>query len=33
MNSEDIIDGALADYMNNPPVGPEWHETVSEFYF
>ena len=28
MNSEDIIDGALADYMNNPPVGPEWHETV-----
>ena len=29
MNSEDIIDGALADYMNNPPVGPEWHETVS----
>ena len=29
MNSEEIIDGALADYMNNPPVGAEWHETVS----
>ena len=29
MNSEDIIDGALEDYMNNPPTGAEWHESVS----
>ena len=27
MNSEDMIDGALADYMNHPLAGPEWHES------
>ena len=30
MNSEDMIDGALADYMNHPSAGPEWHESGSD---
>ena len=29
MNSEDIIDGALSEYMNHPTTGPEWHESGS----
>ena len=30
INSEDMIDGALADYMNHPSAGPEWHESGSD---
>ena len=29
VNSEDMIDGTLADYMNHPPAGPEWYESGS----
>ena len=30
MNSEDVIDGALVEYMNNPPSGSEWHDLGKE---
>ena len=26
MNSEDVIDGALVEFMNNPPSVSEWHD-------
>ena len=26
MNSEEVIDGAFVEYMNNPPSGAEWHD-------
>ena len=26
MNSEEVIDGAFIEYMNNPPSGSEWHD-------
>ena len=26
MNSEEVIDGAFVEYMNNPPSGSEWHD-------
>ena len=29
MNSEDVIDGALNDYMSNQPTELEWHESRS----
>ena len=30
MNSEDVIDGALVEYMNNPPSESEWHDFGKE---